>query len=83
MINKNRERDIAILMEDRCTKREAEEFIRKGTTIYEDPKEYIQSLKDCGCYEGQTLEQIRNGEKVPYAAMVEYEGHEYLIEYVL
>lgn len=83
MINKNRERDIAILMEDRCTKKEAEKFIRKGTTVYEDPEEYIQSLKDSDCYEGQTLEQIRNGEKVPYAAMVEYEGHEYLIEYVL
>ena len=82
MMNKNRERDIAILMEDRCTKREAEEFLRKGTTVYEDPKEYIQSLKDCDCYDGETLEQIREG-KIRDVTMVEYEGHEYLIEYVL
>lgn len=82
MINKNRERDIAILMEDRCTKKEAEEFLRKGTTIYENPKEYIQSLKDCGCYEGQTLEQIRNGEPSD-VTLIDYKGHEYLIEYVL
>jgi hypothetical protein len=74
MINKNRERDIAILMEDRCTKREAEEFLRKGTTVYEDPKEYIQSLKDCGCYEGQTLEQIRNGEPSD-VTLIDYKGH--------
>lgn len=82
MRNNKRERDIAILMKDRCTKREAEEFLRKGTTIYEDPNEYIQSLKDCGCYEGQTLEQIRNGE-LSDVTLIDYKGHEYLIEYVL
>lgn len=82
MINKNRERDIAILIEDRCTKREAERYLDRGTVVYENPEEYIQSLKDCDCYNGETLEQIRNRGKSD-VNMVEYEGHEYLIEYVL
>lgn len=82
MMNKNRERDIEILMLDRCTKREAERHLNNGTIVYENPEEYIQSLKDCDCYSGETLEQIREG-KIRDVSLIEYEGHEYLIEYVL
>lgn len=72
--------EVAVLMEDRCTKSEAERYLRDGTTVYENPQEWIDELKACGCYEGQSLEVARSG-KYGDVQMVTYEGHEYLIEY--
>lgn len=44
-----REQQIEILMEDRCTKNEAERFLKNGTTIYDDFEEnfdlYMEELK--------------------------------------
>ncbi len=75
-----REYQFNILLQDRCTRSEAENFLNKNrVTIYEDPAEYIQMLKDNDCYEGQTLEDYRRG--LPDHSMVMYEGHEYLIAY--
>ncbi len=81
MEEKNKERDIAILMQANCSREEAEEYLEYGTEIYENPEEYIQMLNDHGCEAGLTVEQIRNGELRPHTVIVAYENHEYLIDY--
>lgn len=75
------EKEIAILKEDRCTEREAEKLLKNGTQIWEDPEDYINSLKESDCWEGQTVEDMRR-QKISNVFPVEYEGHEYFIEYV-
>lgn len=76
------ERDIAILMEDRCTRRDAERHLKDGTVVYEDPKVYFQNLIGCGSYDGETIDDARAG-KLADVSVVTYEGHEYLIDYAL
>lgn len=75
------EQEIAILMEDYCTAKEAEKHLKDGTIIFENPDDYIEMLKDGGSYEGETIEDIRKG--MPDVSMVTYKGHEYLIMYIL
>ena len=77
-----REKEIAILMEDRCTRRDAERHLKDGTVVYEDPKDYIENLKGCGSYDGETIEDARAG-RLADVSVVTYEGHEYLIDYAL
>lgn len=74
------ELEIAILKQDRCTSKEAERFLKNGTTIYENPEEYISMLKDNGVYEGETLDDFRRG--APDISMVWHNDHEYLVAYV-
>ena len=74
------ELEIAILEQDRCTRKEAEKHLKDGTTIFENPEDYIQMLKDNDCYDGETIEDFRKG--MPDISMVMYEGHEYLVMYV-
>lgn len=78
----NSEKEILILMEDGCTRSEAHRSLIAGACIFEDPEDWIQSLKDCDCYENETLDKARNHE-YRGISMVKYEDHEYLIEYVL
>jgi len=77
--NMTNEKFISILMADRYTRKEADGRLHDGTVIYESIEEWIQSLKCGGCYSGETAEGARAGE---YADIdvVEYEGHEYLVE---
>lgn len=70
---------INILMADRYTRREAERRLHDGTTIYDSVDEWIQSLKDSGCYSDEIAESARAGDYQDID-VVEYEGHEYLIE---
>ena len=74
------ELEIAILEQDYCTTKEAEAALKRGTIIYDDPEEYISTLKENGIYEGKTLDDYRRG--VPDISMVWYNDHEYLIAYV-
>lgn len=76
-------KEMMILMATGMTEHDAERHIKKGCTIWENPDEYIENLKDCGVWEGQTVEGIRSGSDEPDVDMVTYEGHEYLVEYVL
>lgn len=69
-----------ILMQDGCTKNDAERHLKGDTMIYEDPEDYIQTLKDCNCYDGETLDKVRNG-MIADASTVMVDKHEYLIEY--
>jgi len=78
----SRDLEIAVLMKDKCTESEAIKHLDKGTIVFENPDEWIDSLKDCNCYEGETIEDVR-ARKVPDVSIVEYDGHEYLIEYCL
>lgn len=77
-----REMMMNILMETRMTKADAERHIKKGCTIWENPENYIQCLKDNRIWQGQTVDSIRQGLEEDLET-VTYEGHEYLIEYVL
>jgi hypothetical protein len=77
-----REKEIAILMEDRCTERDAIRHLKDGTVVYEDPKVYFQNLIGCGSYDGETIEDARAG-KLAGVSVITYEGREYLIDYAL
>ena len=75
------DREINILMADRCTESEAKAALKRGTQVYSIPQEWIESLKESGCYDGQTIEEARKG-KYTDISMVIYDNQEYLIEYV-
>ena len=75
------DKDINILIADRCTESEAKAALKRGTQIYSKPQEWIDSLKESNCYDGQTIEEARKG-KYTDISMIEYDNHEYLIEYV-
>lgn len=75
-------KEIAILMQDHCTEFDAKKHLKNGTIIYDNPEEYLTSLKEIGAYTGETLDDIRQG-KCADISMVKFEGHEYLIMYVL
>jgi hypothetical protein len=81
-----KELEMAILMQDRCTKQEAEKYLKRGTYIIagDDVKElegYIEDLKSCKCWDGETIESLMAGEHTDRQP-VEYEGKMYLIIYV-
>lgn len=77
------EMNMNILLADRCTKNEAERYLKSGTIIYtpdEFVNEYIPSIKSCGFYEGETLEDARTGKLTDISA-VTYNDNEYIIVY--
>lgn len=70
-----------ILLTDRNTKYEAAERIKRDkVTIYENFDDWKKSMIDCGCYEGETLEEIRAGWIADHST-VTYNGNEYVLEY--
>ena len=75
------DRDINILIADRCTESEAKAALKRGTQIYSKPQEWIENLKESGCYDGQTIEEARKGKYTDVSTVI-YNDHEYLIEYV-
>jgi hypothetical protein len=81
MRDTNKERDINIMIADRCTKSEAERFFNAGSIVYENPEEYFINAKACDCYFGETLEDIRAG-RIEGVSLVNYNDHEYLVQYV-
>jgi len=76
-----KEEQIKILMEDRCTKFEAIEHLKRGTTIYnitEEPwdETYADEL-------GVSLQEIKDQGNKLDIHYLEVDGIEYVIEYVL
>lgn len=70
-----------ILVEDRNTVAEAKKRIASFTAIiYEDFDNYIENLKNCGIYEGETAEDAKAG-KIRDMSYVEYDSKAYFIEY--
>lgn len=82
-----REREIEILMDDRCTIREAEKLLKAGTTIFEDFEENLEAYLDEWNIEEEDREAYRKmvTDKIPVAdwGIVERDGKTYYIMYVL
>ena len=82
-----REMEIDILLEDGCTRREAEKHLKNGTTIYEDFDENCEAYLDEWDIEEEYREAYRNmaKEKVPVKdwGVVNRSGKTYFIMYVL
>ena len=82
-----RKMEIEILMEDRCTKSEAEKHLKNGTIIFEDFEENFEKYMDEWDIEEEEREVYRNmietGEPITDWGVVKLEGKTYYIMYVL
>ena len=82
-----REMEIEILMEDRCTKSEAEKHLKNGTIIFEDFEENFDKYMDEWDIEEEEREaywnMIETGEPVTDWGIVEKDGEKYYIQYFL
>lgn len=85
-----REMEIEILMEDRCTKSEAEKHLKNGTIIFEDFEEnldsYIKEFSDeetVGFDEKSFREMVETKKPLSDWGVVEKDGKTYYIMYVL
>ena len=82
-----REREIELLMLDRCTKSEAEKHLKNGSTIFEDFEENIESYLDEWDIEEEDKDEYRKmvTDKIPARdwGIVEDNGKTYYIMYVL
>lgn len=88
-----RQEKIEILMEDRCTKSEAEKHLKNGTTIFEDLEENLQKYISEWDYLNDPNDDITFTEKVKKMVeskkpmddwgIVEKDGKTYYIMYVL
>ena len=82
--------EIEIMMENGCTRRDAEEHIKKGVTIY-SPEAYFYMLQEfpevaeeMGISEiEQILEKCEFGERIGDTIFTEYRNIPCIIEYVL
>lgn len=72
---------IDVLMADRCTRAEAEKFIKAGTTIYTDEKEIVEVAREVSENESITLDDIKNG-NVTDISYTRYNDNDYYIVYV-
>ena len=81
------EKQIEILMEDRCTKSEAEKHLKNGTTIFDDFEENFESYLDEWDIEEEEREayrkMIETGNPVTDWGFVKVDGKTYYIQYVL
>ena len=90
-----REKQIEILMEDRCTKSEAEKHLKNGTTIFEDFEEnfdkYMEEWKSGFAEDSEDyfemVESYRNMVETGIPAtdwgIVKKDGKTYYIQYAL
>ena len=82
-----KEREIELLMLDRCTKSEAEKHLKNGSTIFEDFEENIESYLDEWNIEEEDKDEYRKmvTDKIPARdwGIVEDNGKTYYIMYVL
>lgn len=82
-----KEREIELLMMDRCTKSEAEKHLKNGSTIFEDFEENIESYLDEWNIEEEDKDEYRKmvTDKIPARdwGIVEDNGKTYYIMYVL
>ena len=82
-----REREIELLMLDRCTKSEAEKHLKNGSTIFEDFEENIESYLDEWNIEEEDKDEYHKmvTDKIPARdwGIVEDNVKTYYIMYVL
>lgn len=82
-----REMEIEILMDDRCTKSEAEKHLKNGTIVFEDFEENFDKYMD----EWKTDEEerkeyekmVETGNPITDWGVVKKDGKTYYIMYVL
>ncbi len=83
----NEERCIEILMMDKCTKKEAENHLKRGCVIFTDFEEcFDKYMEDLSCDEEQIeayKKMIQEKVPVPDWSIVEDDGKTYYIMYVL
>lgn len=86
-----REKEIAILMADKCTRKEAEKHLKKGTIVFESVKDWYESMdesiqkvmeEDHDTDREGLLDLAASGMLVD-TAVVNYDGNTYFIEYSL
>lgn len=81
-----REREIEILMQDKCTRKEAEKYLKNGTIIFEDFGENFESyLDEWGIVEdGRDAYRKMIADKIPMTdwGIVEQDGNTYYIMYI-
>ena len=81
-----KEKMMKILLENRCTKAEAERYINNDhVIIYEDPEDWLTDENVFREESGDpliTLDDAREG-KIADISMVNVDDHEYLIQYIL
>lgn len=85
--NKFTEKEIKILMEDKCTRAEAELHLKRGATIYEDLEENIHKyMQEWECDKGE-IEAFKSmiETKIPIIdwGVVVIKDKTYYIQYVL
>lgn len=82
-----RKREIELLMLDRCTKSEAEKYLKNGSTIFEDFEKNIESYFDEWNIKEEDKDEYRKmvTDKIPARdwGIVEDNGKTYYIMYVL
>lgn len=89
------EKNIAILMADHCTRKEAERHLQRGTSVY-SPEGFVEDfvmacdypeevLEEYGCKTpDQLLERCKAGNLfADCISCVEYDGEKYVIAYCL
>ena len=84
------EKQIEILMEDGCTKLEAEKHLKNGTVVFDDFEEnldsYIKEFSDedvIGFDEKSFREMVKTKKPLPDWGVVEKDGKTYYIMYAL
>ena len=82
-----KEHNVDILVEDGCTRSEAEKHLNNGTTIFEDFEENFDSyMKEWNCDEEEKeafKKMIDSKNPVPDWGVVELDGKTYYIMYIL
>lgn len=82
-----REREIEILMQDGCTRAEAEKHLKNGTVVFDDFEENFEAYLDEWDVEEEDKEAYRKmvADKIPVAdwGIVEQDGKTYYIDYAL
>ena len=82
-----REKQIEILLEDRCTKSESEKYLKNGTTIFEDFEEnfdkYMDEWNVAETERREYAEMVKTGNPATDWGIVKKDGKTYYIMYVL
>lgn len=88
-----KQEQIEILMEDDCTKSEAEKYLKNGTTVYYDLEEnldnylsdweYLNDDSDDVKYTDSVAKMVQTKEPLADWGIVEKDGKTYYIEYAL
>ena len=72
---------IDVLIADRCTRAEAEKFLKTGTTIYTEDQEIVEIAREVSDDETITIDDIKSG-SVTDISYARYNNNDYYIVYV-